>query len=129
MQNLDQQTLNELKVALEKEKGLLIDELSTIAKPADRPIGNWNKVHTEFSEDEITSSEALQNDESADESEEDEKNESLAQHLELRLRDVNIALDKIQNGAYGACETCLQPISAERLKADPAAKTDVEHAG
>lgn len=128
MQEIDQTTLEELKAALEKEKALLENELKTIAKPDDRPIGDWDTTHTEFSEDQITSKEALESDESADESEEDSKNEALVQHLELRLKDVNDALANIEQGTYGFCEICKNPIPQDRLKADPAAKTDIEHA-
>lgn len=128
MNHIESKILEELKETLQKEKALLISELKTIAKPDDRPLGNWKTIHTEFSPDEIMSEEALENDENADESEEDAKNEALTQHLEIRLKEVNSALERIEKGTYGICEKCQKPIAIERLRANPAAKTDIEHA-
>ncbi|MBI4919824.1 TraR/DksA C4-type zinc finger protein [Candidatus Azambacteria bacterium] len=54
-------------------------------------------------------------------------NKALSDRLELRLRDVNGALEKIEKGTYGTCETCGAEIPEDRLKANPAAKTDMEH--
>jgi DnaK suppressor protein len=48
--------------------------------------------------------------------------------LELKLRDVDIALEKIQKdlpaeaGNYGKCEKCGKEIEEERLKAVPEAR-------
>jgi RNA polymerase-binding transcription factor DksA len=42
-----------------------------------------------------------------------------------RLVQVERALDRIEAGTYGLCETCAQEISAERLEAFPAATTCV----
>ena len=49
------------------------------------------------------------------------------QNFELRIRDrehklikkINKALDRIENGTFGICETCGEDISIERLKARP----------
>jgi RNA polymerase-binding transcription factor DksA len=40
-----------------------------------------------------------------------------------RLDDIDRALDHLRHGAYGACESCGQPIAVERLAARPAART------
>ena len=37
------------------------------------------------------------------------------------LREVEAALDRIEQGSYGTCETCDGPIGEERLLANPAA--------
>ncbi|MCD6489235.1 MAG: TraR/DksA C4-type zinc finger protein, partial [Thermodesulfobacterium sp.] len=42
--------------------------------------------------------------------------------LELKLRNINLALKKIKEGKYGICEKCHKPIEIERLKARPEAK-------
>ena len=39
--------------------------------------------------------------------------------LQARLEDINIALDKITEGAYGICEKCRREIGAEVLEAVP----------
>lgn len=128
---LEQKNLEELKIALEKERDLLVNELETIATPDSNPNmkDNWNVKHFEWSEDQITSKEALEGDESANESDEDMKNKALSDSLELRLRDVNDALKRIEGGTYGICAICQKEIPIDRLKANPAAATDVEHAG
>ena len=38
------------------------------------------------------------------------------------LRDVDAALQKLDNGAFGACERCNEPISEKRLEAVPYAR-------
>jgi len=124
---LDQKTISELKTALEKERNLLVSELETIATPDPNLKGDWDIKHFEWSENQITSEEALEGDESVNESDEDMKNKALSDHLELRLKEVNNALARIEDGTYGICEECKKEIPIERLKANPAAIADVEH--
>lgn len=125
---LDQYILQELKTALLKEQDLLVKELSTIATPDPNLPGDWDIKHEEWSEDQITSREALEGDESVNESDEDMRNKALSDRLELRLKEVNDALERVENGTYGICGVCKKEIDVERLKANPAAKTDIEHA-
>ena len=47
--------------------------------------------------------------------------------LQARLTDVNVALGKIENGTYGICEVSGEPIEADRLEANPAARTNKAH--
>jgi RNA polymerase-binding protein DksA len=44
------------------------------------------------------------------------------------LREIQIALAKIQDGSYGTCEGTGKPISKPRLEAQPWAKYSIEHA-
>lgn len=44
------------------------------------------------------------------------------------LREINSALAKIQNGAYGICEATGKPIGRPRLEAQPWARFSIEHA-
>ena len=125
---LDQKTLEELKSALTKEREVLIGELETIATPDPNLKDDWNVKHEEWSENQITSKEELEAGENVNESDEDMKNKALSDHLELRLRDINNALKRMEEGTYGICEVCQKPIPFERLKANPAAATDIEHA-
>ncbi len=46
----------------------------------------------------------------------------LEHSLELRLRDINEALEKIKKGKYGKCEQCGKNIPQERLRVSPEAK-------
>lgn len=125
---LDQKTLNELKTTLLKERDLLIGELETIATPDPNLKGDWDVKHQEWEEGEITSDEELEGGVSVNESDEDMKNKALSDRLELRLKEVNDALARMEDGTYGICEVCKKEISMERLKANPAAKTDINHA-
>ncbi len=124
---LDQQILSELKTALLKERDLLTEELETIAAPDPNLEGDWDVKHSEWGEDQITSEEELEAGESVNESDEDMKNKALSDRLELRLKEVNDALKRMDGGAYGICAICQKEIAIDRLKANPAAKTDIEH--
>ncbi len=53
---------------------------------------------------------------------------SVEQTLEVHLRDIKAALQRVADGTYGLCVRCRQPISRERLDAEPAAGTCVAHA-
>jgi RNA polymerase-binding transcription factor DksA len=44
------------------------------------------------------------------------------------LREINIALGKIQNGVYGICEGTGKPIGKPRLEAQPWARYSIEYA-
>ena len=44
---------------------------------------------------------------------------SLEENSEQVLRAIDTALRRIEEGTYGTCETCGQPISEERLEAIP----------
>ncbi|WP_017756204.1 TraR/DksA C4-type zinc finger protein [Calidifontibacillus oryziterrae] len=56
-----------------------------------------------------------------------EKDIALVEHYEKELKDITHALENIEKGAYGKCETCDKDISLERLKALPTATHCVEH--
>jgi DnaK suppressor protein len=40
-----------------------------------------------------------------------------ARQLDAKLRDVERALDKLDQGTYGTCDVCGRPIASERLEA------------
>ncbi len=63
----------------------------------------------------------------ADRAEELEEREAVLADLELRYNNITRALDKIQAGAYGACEICNAEIEPERLTANPEARTCITH--
>lgn len=48
--------------------------------------------------------------------------DALTGSLREVLKDVEEALSKIDNGKYGTCEGCGQPIGSDRLDAQPAAR-------
>ncbi len=49
-------------------------------------------------------------------------------NLRALLNDVERALAKIDDGTYGLCETCREPIAPARLEAMPASRYCVQHA-
>ena len=55
-----------------------------------------------------------------------EKDFSLLEQLEAELDDLDRALRKLDEGTYGICEACGEPIPAERLEAVPGARLCVK---
>ena len=53
---------------------------------------------------------------------------TLAGSLQEQLDDVEAALRKLDEGTYGQCETCEQPIGDARLEAMPATRFCIDHA-
>jgi DnaK suppressor protein len=53
---------------------------------------------------------------------------ALAANLQSLLADVERALKKLDEGTYGSCEVCGQPIAPARLEAMPATRYCVQHA-
>jgi RNA polymerase-binding transcription factor DksA len=51
-----------------------------------------------------------------------EKDLSILEQVEAELADVAHALQRLDDGSYGTCEACGQPIGDERLEAMPAAR-------
>jgi len=52
--------------------------------------------------------------------------EALATSLQESLDEVTEALDKLEAGTYGVCETCGKPIAPARLEAKPAARDCID---
>lgn len=50
------------------------------------------------------------------------KDQSLQENVEASLTDVEDALRRVEEGRYGICEATGEPISEERLEANPAAR-------
>lgn len=67
-------------------------------------------------------------DENVIEEQQYEASRSVEQDLELKLRDVHAALQRLVGGTYGSCATCGQAIDRRRLEALPSATTCVTHA-
>ena len=110
------------KQKLEVEKEILIKELESIATQDPENPNNWNAKPNDVNDRSADPNKL------ADNFEEVETNESIINNLEQHLLDVNNALTKIEKGTYGVCEVCGEMIPQERLEANPAARTLVEHA-
>jgi DnaK suppressor protein len=55
--------------------------------------------------------------------------QALAAQLRDQLDDVEHALSRLDDGTYGTCEMCGQPIGEARLEVMPAARFCIQHAG
>src|SRR3989344_363497 len=63
----------------------------------------------------------------ADRIEEYEDNTAILKQLEIRYNELKGALKKMEEGTYGVCEVSGEAIEADRLEANPAAKTCKAH--
>lgn len=52
-----------------------------------------------------------------------------ARSIAASIREIDVALERFENGKYGVCEVCGGSIPAERLEALPATSTCMECAG
>lgn len=108
------------KTVLLAEKQTLEDELGGIAL-FNTETGVWEATPDQELMGEIDDNDA------ADRFEDFEGRSGMVTTLQTRLTDVDAALEKIENGTYGLCEVCNQPIEEDRLNANPAARTNKEH--
>lgn len=56
-----------------------------------------------------------------------ERDLSILEQVEAELADVERALQRLDEGTYGNCEACGEPIEEERLEALPAARFCLKH--
>lgn len=117
---LTQEQVQNFKGRLEKERDLLQGELASLGKQNPHNPEDWEPAAStgEFGAD--------RND-NADLIEELHENNAAINELEVRLKNVNEALLRIEQGSYGICEVSGEDIEPERLNANPAARTCVMH--
>lgn len=111
---MEKRTLQKLKEKLEKEKEKIEETLKKIAKKGKLPE-DWEANFPHFNGE---SSLEIK----ADEVEEYEIQRAREQNLELKLKEIKLALEKIKKGNYGICEKCNKKIEIERLKILPQAR-------
>lgn len=116
-----QQDLEELRARLETDKEQLEEELSSHGRVMDE-TGDWVGASQGFEGEEADPNDV------ADQIEELSTNVPLVEELEQKHRDTIDALQKMDEGVYGICEVSNEPIPLDRLKANPAARTLIEHA-
>lgn len=112
---MDQKLIDELKEKLEAEKKNIQKELESFASEDPNLKHNWDARYPNREDGD--------KDDEADEVQEYDNMLALEHSLELKLKDVKNALEKIENGTYGICEKCGKKINEERLLACPEAKT------
>ena len=112
---------NTFKETLLAEQTLLEGELKNIA------LFNTETNQWEATPDTQLMNQSDDND-AADRFEDFEERTSMLKTLQDRLNDIKGAIVKIDEGTYGMCETGGDhPIEADRLAANPAARTCKEH--
>lgn len=109
-----------IKEKLEGERDMLLSELGDMGK-LDSETGEWQATPEEIS--------APQTDENdkADRFEDFEARSSMIKTLEPRLNLILKALKGLSRDTFGRCEVCKKDIEADRLEANPAARTCKEH--
>lgn len=105
-----------LRDSLIKEKIAIESELAKFAKPNPAIKGDWTSVVNNDSE----ASDSL--DDKAHEVTDYEERRAVEQNLELRLKQIEDSLFKIDAGTYGICSNCSQPIEEKRILASPAVR-------
>jgi len=118
MNDITEEQLEELRGALGAEKDSLEEELASYGKKVG---GEWEGA-SESGGGEPDPTDA------ADNIEELATNVPLVAELEKRKKDIEDALEKMEEDTYGACETCGEAIPYDRLEANPAARTCIAHA-
>lgn len=118
---MEEKDIQKFKDKLLAEKEKLESELKTVGH-----INPDNPADWEADPGDSTERESDLND-VADKMEQYENRTAILKQLEIQLLDVNNALKKIDDGKYGICEKGGEEISKERLEANPAARTCVNH--
>jgi RNA polymerase-binding protein DksA len=109
---MDKKFLEARKQDLLKRRDEIIKQLDSFAKKTRLGSDDYQAKWTEFGDKE---------DENAAEVEVFERDLSLEDTLEVSLQKINLALKKIENGTYGACDKCGKPIEEGRLEVFPSA--------
>ncbi|MFA6432531.1 MAG: TraR/DksA C4-type zinc finger protein [Candidatus Paceibacterota bacterium] len=113
--------LEKYKARLLAEKAELEEGLSGIGKRNPDNPQEWDATSGTLEVDPADENEV------ADKLEELEDNSGIAAKLESQLKEVDAALERIEKGTYGLCETCNKPIEPERLEANPSARISIKH--
>ncbi|MFC1663522.1 TraR/DksA family transcriptional regulator [Patescibacteria group bacterium] len=110
--------LEKIKEELEKKKNLIEQQLKGFAKKDNKLKGDWDSRFPSLGSE--TGGSSLEKE--ADEVQEYSTRLPIEFSLEIRLRDIDLALEKIKKGNYGICENCKKPIPEKRLKVCPEAR-------
>ncbi|NCO04982.1 MAG: hypothetical protein GW939_02430 [Candidatus Magasanikbacteria bacterium] len=113
--------LDYFKSELEKEMVLLIEELKSVGRINPDNAEDWETKPTEM---DVLASDS---NEVADGYEAYGENAGVLGKLEPRFNNVRKALKNIEEGTYGFCETCNNPIEKDRLEANPSSTTCKAH--
>lgn len=118
---MNKKDLEQLKKKLLAEKANLEEELAGIGKRSPNNPNTWEAGTGSMEVDNADDNEV------ADKLEELEENSGILSQLEGQLIEVVSALDKMEKGTYGLCETCGKPIEKDRLEANPSSRISIKH--
>lgn len=113
---LDKKTIEEIKKQLLERKEQIMNDLKDIAKTDDHESDGIAAKFPEYGD---------KADENAQEINEYTTNLATEKVLEKTIRDIDNALQRIEDGTYGTCKYCGQPIGEKRLLARPVASACV----
>lgn len=109
------------KARLEEEKVRLEAQMATVGRRNPANPNDWEPANVEEG-DADPNVQASKMEDFGD-------NVAILEDLEARYKDVTDALARVASGTYGACEVGGEEIEADRLDADPAARTCKAHMG
>jgi len=118
---MDNEKLHYFKKRLEDELALVERELKSLGVPDERTPGGWDATPGDIDDT------ATEPDELADRIEEYEGNEAQIREIREQQKDITEALAKVDAGTYGTCEVSGEGIEADRLEANPSARTCKAH--
>ncbi len=110
------------KQKLEAEKELVEKELEKVGRRNPDNPSDWQATPPTDRDADAADENTV-----ADAIEEYEDNVAIIGTLEKRYNDIKSGLDKIKHGVYGICQVCQKEIEADRLEANPSARTCKEH--
>jgi RNA polymerase-binding transcription factor DksA len=108
---INKKLFEEIEKELEKRKSSLEEILAGFAQKNKNSADNWDANFPNFANESL--------EDAADEVEEYEARLPLEKGLEKQLKEINFALEKIKNNAYGWCEKCSKAIGEEMLSLFP----------
>lgn len=118
---MDKHKTEKYKTKLLEEKTLLENELKTVGKKNPNNPADWEAATPEENIDNADRNNV------ADEINDYENNNAISSQLEIKLSEINNALEKIEKDKYGVCEVCGEVIEEDRLDANLGAKTCKKH--
>ncbi|PLX21496.1 hypothetical protein C0584_02400 [Candidatus Parcubacteria bacterium] len=116
--SLSKTEIKEIKEELLKRKGQILSDLQGIStKEQSDTDDDYKATFPEY---------GAKDDENAQEINEYSTNLATEQVLETTLKDINKALERIEEGTYGFCKYCNEPIGKKRIQARPVASSCIE---
>ena len=110
--------LQKLKQKLEQDTAVIEEQLKSFAKEDKKLKGDWDTIFPRWNGE--AGGAGLEK--AADEVEEYSTLLPIEYNLELKLKNIDLALEKIKKGKYGICEKCGRKIDEKRLKIYPEAR-------